>query len=183
MKLCGPGDVARECRPGRYPIRAFPFHLSRATCRPGNVSPVTSRPGNPGFVPGDSGKCCSVCADFRFRTRATIQWLEFIVESAISWSIKLQNHLYKGRSCPRSRIMEHANHEISSSVGLRNVSVMEEVQKVLLFWIQKEYKEKVEGLMLSLLDSWKYGFFFAVKEVSLLDQGTQGKQSISQLEK
>ncbi|PWA58745.1 Protein kinase, ATP binding site-containing protein [Artemisia annua] len=28
----------------------------------------------------------------------------------------------------------------------------------------------------------EYGFFFAVKEVSLLDQGTQGKQSISQLE-
>lgn len=27
-----------------------------------------------------------------------------------------------------------------------------------------------------------YGFFFAVKEVSLLDQGAQGKQSISQLE-
>ncbi|KAI3497476.1 hypothetical protein L1887_40107 [Cichorium endivia] len=28
----------------------------------------------------------------------------------------------------------------------------------------------------------EYGFFFAVKEVSLLDQGTQGKQSILQLE-
>ncbi|GKA68864.1 putative inosine/uridine-preferring nucleoside hydrolase domain-containing protein [Tanacetum coccineum] len=27
---------ARRCRPGRNPIRAFPFHLSRATCRPGN---------------------------------------------------------------------------------------------------------------------------------------------------
>ncbi|GKD14993.1 hypothetical protein Tco_1199400 [Tanacetum coccineum] len=26
---------ARRCRPGRNPIRAIPFHLSRATCRPG----------------------------------------------------------------------------------------------------------------------------------------------------
>ncbi|GJU76789.1 hypothetical protein Tco_1273859 [Tanacetum coccineum] len=33
-----------------YPVRQ---------CRPGNVSPATSRPGNPGFVPRDSGKCCS----------------------------------------------------------------------------------------------------------------------------
>ncbi|GKB77972.1 hypothetical protein Tco_0944867, partial [Tanacetum coccineum] len=33
--MCGPGDVARESRPGRNPIRAIPFHLSRATCRPG----------------------------------------------------------------------------------------------------------------------------------------------------
>ncbi|GJS98433.1 putative jacalin-like lectin domain-containing protein [Tanacetum coccineum] len=49
-----PGDVARECRPGRNLIRAFPFHLSR-----GKAILATSRPGNPGFVPGDSGKCCS----------------------------------------------------------------------------------------------------------------------------
>ncbi|GKC57337.1 hypothetical protein Tco_1084935, partial [Tanacetum coccineum] len=35
-----PGDVARECRPGRNLIRAFPFHLSRATCRPGKLSPA-----------------------------------------------------------------------------------------------------------------------------------------------
>ncbi|GJV51680.1 hypothetical protein Tco_1447421 [Tanacetum coccineum] len=28
---------ARRCRPGRNPIRAIPFHLSRATCRPGKV--------------------------------------------------------------------------------------------------------------------------------------------------
>ncbi|GKA48879.1 peroxidase N1-like protein [Tanacetum coccineum] len=49
---------ARRYRPGRNPIRAFPFHLS--TCRPGKLSPATSRPRNPGFVPGDSGKCCSV---------------------------------------------------------------------------------------------------------------------------
>ncbi|GJS99232.1 putative RNA-directed DNA polymerase [Tanacetum coccineum] len=30
----------------------------------------------------------------------------------------------------------------------------------LLFWIQKEYKEKVEGLLLSFLDSWKYSSKF-----------------------
>ncbi|GKB61339.1 hypothetical protein Tco_0917525 [Tanacetum coccineum] len=50
---------ARRCRPGRNPIRAFPFHLSWATCRPGNVSPAISRPGYPGFVAGEYGKCCS----------------------------------------------------------------------------------------------------------------------------
>ncbi|GJT89211.1 putative ribonuclease H-like domain-containing protein [Tanacetum coccineum] len=33
-------------------------------------------------------------------------------------------------SCPRSRIMEYANREMSSSVGLRSVSVITEVQKV-----------------------------------------------------
>ncbi|GJZ15754.1 hypothetical protein Tco_0551431 [Tanacetum coccineum] len=51
---------ARRCRPGRNPIRAFLFHLSRATCRPGKLSPTTNRRENPGFIPGDSGKCCSV---------------------------------------------------------------------------------------------------------------------------
>ncbi|GJW41793.1 hypothetical protein Tco_0070592 [Tanacetum coccineum] len=29
---------ARRCRPGTYSLRAFPFDLSRATCRPGNLS-------------------------------------------------------------------------------------------------------------------------------------------------
>ncbi|GKD18455.1 ribonuclease H-like domain-containing protein, partial [Tanacetum coccineum] len=48
------GDIARESRPGKYPWRAFPFNLSRATCRPGLVSPATSRPGRRGFVVGDS---------------------------------------------------------------------------------------------------------------------------------
>nr|GEW44826.1 hypothetical protein [Tanacetum cinerariifolium] len=43
-------DVARERRPGRYPIRAFPFDVSRVTCRPGNLSPSTSRPGFPGIA-------------------------------------------------------------------------------------------------------------------------------------
>ncbi|GJZ30326.1 hypothetical protein Tco_0575373 [Tanacetum coccineum] len=33
---------ARRCRPGRNPIRAIPFHLSRATCRPGNNSMLSS---------------------------------------------------------------------------------------------------------------------------------------------
>ncbi|XP_031251072.1 mitogen-activated protein kinase kinase kinase 1-like [Pistacia vera] len=33
-----------------------------------------------------------------------------------------------------------------------------------------------------LLDFFSDGFFFAVKEVSLLDQGNQGKQSILQLQ-
>ncbi|GJR47599.1 kinase-like domain-containing protein [Tanacetum coccineum] len=40
----------------RNPIRAIPFHLSRATCRPGKVSPATSRPGYPGFVAGEYSK-------------------------------------------------------------------------------------------------------------------------------
>nr|GEZ59700.1 hypothetical protein [Tanacetum cinerariifolium] len=39
--------LARRCRPGRYPIRAFPFDVSRATCRPRNLSPATSRLGFP----------------------------------------------------------------------------------------------------------------------------------------
>ncbi|GJT68108.1 hypothetical protein Tco_1019588 [Tanacetum coccineum] len=51
---------ARRCRPGTYPLRAFSFDLSRATCRPGNLSPATSRPGFNGFVAGKNGKCCSV---------------------------------------------------------------------------------------------------------------------------
>nr|GFA96955.1 hypothetical protein [Tanacetum cinerariifolium] len=51
---------ARRCRPGRYPIRAFPFDFSRATYHPGNVSPATSRPGFSGIVAGKNGKCCSV---------------------------------------------------------------------------------------------------------------------------
>nr|GEY26123.1 hypothetical protein [Tanacetum cinerariifolium] len=42
----------RRSRPGRYPIRAFPFDVSRATCRPGNLSPATSRPGFPRIVAG-----------------------------------------------------------------------------------------------------------------------------------
>nr|GEY92533.1 hypothetical protein [Tanacetum cinerariifolium] len=49
----------RRCRPGRYPIRAFPFDFSRATCRPGKSSPATSRPGFPGIVAGENGKCFS----------------------------------------------------------------------------------------------------------------------------
>ncbi|GKC21030.1 kinase-like domain, phloem protein 2-like protein [Tanacetum coccineum] len=49
---------ARRCRPRTNPIRAIPFHLSRATCRPGMVSPATSRPGYPGFVAGEYSKCC-----------------------------------------------------------------------------------------------------------------------------
>ncbi|GKB60935.1 enoyl-[acyl-carrier-protein] reductase, mitochondrial [Tanacetum coccineum] len=51
---------APPSRSGKYPWRAFPFNLSRATCRPGLVSPATSRPGRLGFVAGDSGKCFSV---------------------------------------------------------------------------------------------------------------------------
>ncbi|GJR24721.1 F-box domain containing protein [Tanacetum coccineum] len=48
--------------------------------------------------------------------------------SGLNSSLKV---LSLGRSsCPRSRIMKHANREISSSVGLRNVSVMAEEQKV-----------------------------------------------------
>nr|GFA58355.1 hypothetical protein [Tanacetum cinerariifolium] len=61
-KICGPGVVSRESRLGRYPIRAFPFDFSRATCRPGNPSPATSRPGFPGIVDGENSKCCSVPA-------------------------------------------------------------------------------------------------------------------------
>ncbi|GJS58185.1 zinc finger, CCHC-type containing protein [Tanacetum coccineum] len=49
-------DIARESRPGNYPWRAFPFNLSRATCRPGLVSLATSRPGRRGFVAGDSAQ-------------------------------------------------------------------------------------------------------------------------------
>nr|GEW42019.1 hypothetical protein [Tanacetum cinerariifolium] len=52
---------ARCCRPGMYPIRAFSFDVSRATCRPGNLSPATNRPGFPGYVAGENGKCCSDC--------------------------------------------------------------------------------------------------------------------------
>nr|GFC20334.1 hypothetical protein [Tanacetum cinerariifolium] len=50
---------ARRCRPGRYPIRAFPFDICRATCRPRNLSPATSRPGFPRIVAEENGKCCS----------------------------------------------------------------------------------------------------------------------------
>nr|GEW12325.1 hypothetical protein [Tanacetum cinerariifolium] len=50
---------ALRCRPGKslgtYHLRAFPVELSRAACRPGNVSPTTSRPGIDEFVAGDSG--------------------------------------------------------------------------------------------------------------------------------
>nr|GEX22554.1 putative zinc finger, CCHC-type [Tanacetum cinerariifolium] len=35
-----PKHPKKESRPGRYPIRAFPFDFSRATCRPGNTSTV-----------------------------------------------------------------------------------------------------------------------------------------------
>nr|GFA19043.1 hypothetical protein [Tanacetum cinerariifolium] len=38
---------------GKYPIRAFLFDVSWATCRPGNLSPATSRPGYPEFVAGE----------------------------------------------------------------------------------------------------------------------------------
>ncbi|GKE23205.1 hypothetical protein Tco_1434717, partial [Tanacetum coccineum] len=55
LKQCGPHQVARESRPGKNPWRAFPFNLSRATCRPGFVSPATSRPEKPENVAGDSG--------------------------------------------------------------------------------------------------------------------------------
>nr|GEZ15836.1 hypothetical protein [Tanacetum cinerariifolium] len=48
---------ARRCRPGRFLIRAFPFDVYRATCRPENLSPATSRPGFPGIVAGENGKC------------------------------------------------------------------------------------------------------------------------------
>nr|GEZ37827.1 hypothetical protein [Tanacetum cinerariifolium] len=51
--------LARRCRPGRYPIRVFPFDVSRATCRPGNLSPATSLPGFPRIVAGENGYCCS----------------------------------------------------------------------------------------------------------------------------
>ncbi|GKE33462.1 hypothetical protein Tco_1452784, partial [Tanacetum coccineum] len=50
---------APPSRSGKYPWRAFPFNLSRATCRPGLVSPATSHRGRRGIVAGDSGKCCS----------------------------------------------------------------------------------------------------------------------------
>nr|GEW40823.1 hypothetical protein [Tanacetum cinerariifolium] len=47
---------ARRCRPGRYPIRAFSYGVSRATCRPGNLSLATCHPGFPGIVDGENGK-------------------------------------------------------------------------------------------------------------------------------
>nr|GEZ59239.1 hypothetical protein [Tanacetum cinerariifolium] len=52
---------ARRCRPGRFPIRAFPFDVSRATCRPVNPSLATSHPGFLEIVAGENGNCCSVC--------------------------------------------------------------------------------------------------------------------------
>ncbi|GJV74808.1 hypothetical protein Tco_1506392 [Tanacetum coccineum] len=54
------GDIARESRPGKNPWPAFPFHLSRVTCRPGLVSPATCRSGKHENIAGDRGKCCSV---------------------------------------------------------------------------------------------------------------------------
>nr|GEZ65314.1 reverse transcriptase domain-containing protein [Tanacetum cinerariifolium] len=56
---------ARRCRPGRYLVRAFPFDVSQATCRPGNLSPATSRPGFPGIVAEENGKCRYVSAFIR----------------------------------------------------------------------------------------------------------------------
>nr|GEV89897.1 nicotianamine synthase, S-adenosyl-L-methionine-dependent methyltransferase [Tanacetum cinerariifolium] len=49
----------RRCS-GRYPIRAFPFDVSRATCRPRKISPATSHRGFLGIVAGENGNCCSV---------------------------------------------------------------------------------------------------------------------------
>nr|GEY73449.1 hypothetical protein [Tanacetum cinerariifolium] len=59
--VTSPGVVVRVSRPGTYPLRAFPFDLSRATCRPENLSPATSRPEicrpenlSPAISPSDS---------------------------------------------------------------------------------------------------------------------------------
>ncbi|GJZ20186.1 hypothetical protein Tco_0556776 [Tanacetum coccineum] len=56
-ELCGPVRLSPgNVHTGKNPIRAFPFHLSRVTCRPGKVSPATSLPGYPGIVAGEYGK-------------------------------------------------------------------------------------------------------------------------------
>nr|GEW64889.1 hypothetical protein [Tanacetum cinerariifolium] len=46
---------ARRCHPGRYPIRAFSFDVSQATCRSRNLPPVTSCSGFPEIVAGENG--------------------------------------------------------------------------------------------------------------------------------
>nr|GEV50731.1 hypothetical protein [Tanacetum cinerariifolium] len=59
-KPYGPDVVARENCRGLNPRPAYPNIFSLTTCRRGKVSPGICRRRKLFFVPGDSGKCCSV---------------------------------------------------------------------------------------------------------------------------
>ncbi|GJU71567.1 hypothetical protein Tco_1262972 [Tanacetum coccineum] len=55
---CVGHDVPQVSRPGRYPLRAFPLDLSRATSRPGTIIPATCRRDTAELLVGEQWHAC-----------------------------------------------------------------------------------------------------------------------------